>query len=121
MNTNQLINRQIRLARFPDGIPVEGDFELAECPLPEPEAGQLLCRTRYLSLDPYMRSQIAGRHISGSLAPGDMMRGESVCEVVGSGNPDFAEAEHELMAQLHRWMIIYRDVIPLPILPPSMR
>jgi len=37
------------------------------------------------------------------------------------GNPDYAEAEHELMAQLHRWMIIYRDVIPLPILPPSMR
>jgi len=38
-----------------------------------------------------------------------------------SGNPDYAEAEHELKAQLHRWMIIYRDVIPLPILPPSMR
>jgi len=37
------------------------------------------------------------------------------------GNPDYAESEHELMAQLHRWMIIYRDVIPLPILPPSMR
>ena len=37
------------------------------------------------------------------------------------GNPSYAEAEHELMAQLHRWMIIYRDVIPLPILPPSMR
>jgi len=38
-----------------------------------------------------------------------------------SGNPDYAEAEHELKAQLHRWMIIYQDVIPLPILPPSMR
>lgn len=36
-------------------------------------------------------------------------------------NPDYAEAQHELMAQLHRWMIIYQDVIPLPILPPSMR
>ncbi len=36
-------------------------------------------------------------------------------------NPDYEEAQHELMAQLHRWMIIYRDMIPLPILPPSMR
>jgi len=37
------------------------------------------------------------------------------------GESGYAEAEHELMAQLHRWMIIYRDVVPLPILPPSMR
>lgn len=37
------------------------------------------------------------------------------------GDPEYKEAQHELMAQLHRWMIIYRDVIPLPILPPSMR
>ncbi len=37
------------------------------------------------------------------------------------GDPDYKEIQHELMAQLHRWMIIYRDVVPLPILPPSMR
>jgi arylsulfatase A-like enzyme len=37
------------------------------------------------------------------------------------GDPAYAAAQHELMAQLHRWMIIYRDVVPLPILPPSMR
>ena len=37
------------------------------------------------------------------------------------GNADYAEEQHELMAQLHRWMIIYQDVVPLPILPPSMR
>jgi arylsulfatase A-like enzyme len=37
------------------------------------------------------------------------------------GDPDLQKKQHELMAQLHRWMIIYRDVVPLPILPPSMR
>jgi arylsulfatase A-like enzyme len=35
------------------------------------------------------------------------------------GDPAYKEAEHELTAQLHRWMIIYRDVVPLPILPPG--
>ena len=37
------------------------------------------------------------------------------------GDPDYKEAEHELMAALHRWMIIYRDVVPLPILPPPKK
>lgn len=36
-------------------------------------------------------------------------------------DPEYEKVQHELMAQLHRWMIIYRDVVPLPILPPSMR
>ena len=90
---NKSINRQIRLLSYPDGIPEEKNFELAESAVPEPESGQVLCQTRYLSLDPYMRSQIAGRHLSGSLAPGDLMRGESVCEVVRSLSPDFSEGQ----------------------------
>ena len=38
-----------------------------------------------------------------------------------SGDPKYAEEEHRFKAQLHRWMIMYWDVVPLPILPPSMR
>ena len=87
------INRQIRLLSYPDRIPEEKNFELVESSVPEPESGEVLCKTRYLSLDPYMRSQIAGRHLSGSLAPGDLMRGESVCEVVRSLSPDFKEGQ----------------------------
>ncbi|HMB59556.1 MAG TPA: NADP-dependent oxidoreductase [Xanthomonadales bacterium] len=83
------INRQITLARYPEGSPVEADFELTESNLPVAGPGQVLCRTRFLSLDPYMRSQIAGRHISGTIAPGDLMRGEAVCEVVESNTSAF--------------------------------
>jgi NADPH-dependent curcumin reductase CurA len=86
-------NRQVHLKQYPDGNPVDTDFEIIEAPIPECLAGQVLCRTRYLSLDPYMRSQIAGRHLSGSIAPGDMMRGESVCEVVQSGDDRFHAGE----------------------------
>lgn len=34
------------------------------------------------------------------------------------GDPAYKDAQQELMSQLHRWMIIYRDVVPLPIAPP---
>ena len=36
-----------------------------------------------------------------------------------SGKKMYKELEHEFKAQLHRWMIIYRDVVPLPIPPGS--
>ena len=57
--------------------------------MPEPGADGVLCRTRYLSLDPYMRSQIAGRHPSGTVVPGDVMKGETVSEVVRSNTASF--------------------------------
>jgi NADPH-dependent curcumin reductase CurA len=82
-------NRQIILGQYPQGRPAAGDFELIESDCPSPADGEVLCKTRFLSLDPYMRSQIAGRHISGSIAPGDMMRGESVGEVLESRDAAF--------------------------------
>lgn len=89
----QDINRQIRLKQYPDGCPVEADFEIVESPIPECQAGQVLCRVKYLSLDPYMRSQIAGRHFSGAIVPGDVMRGETVCEVIRSRDERFQPGE----------------------------
>lgn len=86
-------NRHVVLARYPDGVPAEGDFEIESKPASEPEEGQVLCKTLYLSLDPYMRSQIAGRHISGTIGPGDMMRGESVCEVISSRDDAFQQGQ----------------------------
>ncbi len=36
-----------------------------------------------------------------------------------AGKEEYREIEHTLKAALHRWMIIYRDIVPLPIPPPS--
>lgn len=83
--------RQVVLDRYPDGAPVAEDFRIIETPLPEPSNGEVLCKTEYLSLDPYMRSQIAGRHLSGTIVPGDTMRGETVSRVVASRNPRLPE------------------------------
>ena len=86
-------NRQIILESTPQGIPTSNNFTLRRLPMPQPGADEVLCRTRYLSLDPYMRSQIAGRHPSGAVAPGDVMKGETVSEVVRSNAASFSTGQ----------------------------
>tara|TARA_R110002110_G_scaffold415765_3_gene655260 strand:- start:23434 stop:24435 length:1002 start_codon:yes stop_codon:yes gene_type:complete len=75
---------QVQLLKTPTGLPQESDFSLAQIDMPVAESGQVLCETLFLSLDPYMRSQIAGRHLSGTVQPGDGMRGETVSRVLES-------------------------------------
>ena len=58
MNTPQAINRRIVLARRPQGEPQAEDFRLEKEPVPAAGPEQLLLRTRYLSLDPYMRGRM---------------------------------------------------------------
>ncbi len=62
MSAAPAVNRRIVLARRPQGEPQLQDFRLERVALPAAGAGQLLLRTRYLSLDPYMRGRMnAGR------------------------------------------------------------
>ncbi|MBL4800268.1 MAG: NADP-dependent oxidoreductase [Emcibacter sp.] len=82
-------NIQIRLKNRPENAPVAQDFEVFHGQIPVAGAGEVLCRSLYLSLDPYMRGQISGRHISGAIHPGDTMRGETISEIVTSDHPDF--------------------------------
>ena len=55
MGENVETNKQIVLRRVAQGMPAPDDFELVESPLPQPGDGEVLVRTIYLSLDPYMR------------------------------------------------------------------
>ena len=55
-----LTSRRVILKSRPVGMPKPGDFELVEAPVPAPRDGEILCRTLYLSLDPYMRGRISG-------------------------------------------------------------
>lgn len=85
-----LENLQIHLKTKPGGAPEASHFEAVPAEIPKPGDGEALCRIRYLSLDPYMRGQISGRHISGAVNPGDMLMGETVGEVISTNNPDLA-------------------------------
>ena len=82
---NAAINRQVRLAARPVGMPKESDFALAEEPVPEPGPGQALVRVLYLSLDPYMRGRMsAAKSYAPPVAIGGVMTGGAVGEVVRS-------------------------------------
>ncbi len=82
-------NTRILLKRQCEGIPVAGDFEITNAPIPDPADGELLCETIYLSLDPYLRGKISGRHLSGAIRPGDLMAGEAISRVLESRHPGF--------------------------------
>ncbi len=79
------INRQIVLAARPEGAPKDGDFRLVEAAVPEPGAGELLCRTIYLSLDPYMRGRMnAAKSYTPAVEIDEVMVGGAVSQVLRS-------------------------------------
>ena len=85
-----LINRQITLASRPVGLPKISDFQLTYSPLPSPAAGEVLVRSVYLSLDPYMRERMSAAASHGQpIAIGEVMTGGAVAFVVESSDPHF--------------------------------
>ena len=88
------INRKIVLKKPPEGIPVEGDFELLEEEINGPGSNQFLSKTIHLSLDPYIRGVITGRHIySEKVNVGDTIVGRTVSEIIESNHPEFKKGE----------------------------
>ncbi len=88
------VSRQIVLRSRPVGTPKPGDFDLVETPLPAPKDGEVLCRTIYLSLDPYMRGRIGGgRSYAQSVGPGQVIVGGTVGEVLESKHAGLAKGD----------------------------
>src|SRR5262252_960922 len=88
------VNRQFVLAARPVGMPRESDFTLTESPVPSLGDGQILLRTLFLSVDPYMRSRITGvRTYADPVDIGQRMIGGTVGQVVESRNAKFRPGE----------------------------
>ena len=94
MAQSSKINRRIVLASRPNGAPTDENFRLEEVPVPEPEEGQILLRTLYLSLDPYMRGRMSDAPSYADPVPvGDVMVGGTVSRVEKSRHTGFTEGE----------------------------
>jgi NADPH-dependent curcumin reductase CurA len=88
------INRQITLAARPVGMPKLDDFRLVKAEAPQPKDGEILLRTVWLSLDPYMRGRMsAGASYARALEVGDVIVGGTISAVVESHHPGFASGE----------------------------
>lgn len=59
MTAEAPLNRRIVLAQRPVGAPTSADFRLEESAVPEPAEGEVLLKTMYLSIDPYMRARMS--------------------------------------------------------------
>jgi NADPH-dependent curcumin reductase CurA len=83
-------NLQVLLASRPTGWVSESNFRIAETPIPAVGDGQVLVKSHYLSLDPYMRGRMNdSRSYAAKVEIGQVMGGEAVGEVVQSKNPQF--------------------------------
>jgi NADPH-dependent curcumin reductase CurA len=90
MPQSTALNRRVLLNSRPRGAPTAGDFRIESGPVPQPDTGQVLLRTLYLSLDPYMRGRMSdGPSYAAPVAIGDVMVGGTVSRVEASRHGDF--------------------------------
>ncbi|WP_425667194.1 NADP-dependent oxidoreductase [Vibrio tubiashii] len=87
-------NRRIVLASRPTGAPVAENFRLEESEKPQPQQGEMLLRSVYLSLDPYMRGRMSdAKSYADPVALDEVMVGGTVCQVEASNHPDYEVGE----------------------------
>ena len=88
------INRRIVLAERPAAYPEPKHFRLEEGPIPQPDEGEALVETIWLSLDPYMRGRMReGPSYATPVQIGGVMTGGVVGRVVESRTPDIAAGD----------------------------
>ncbi len=109
-------NRQWLLGKRPVGMVKESDFELHSAPIPKPDDGQVLVRTRWLAFEPAMRGWMEDRP---SYIPpvgiGEVMRGMTVAEVVESKLDGYAPGDRVTgMTGWQEWAVGDRGLRKLP-------
>src|SRR6201747_1319950 len=86
--------KRVVLASRPVGEPKPSDFRIEDYAPPSPGDGQVLLRTIWLSLDPYMRGRMSdGPSYSAPVPIDGVMEGGAVSEVIASSNPGFAKGD----------------------------
>lgn len=94
MSPTATLNRQILLAERPKGEPTEKTLRLTEVALPSAGADQMLLRTEFLSLDPYMRGRMSDApSYAAPVDIGGVMVGGTVARVVSSQITGFATGD----------------------------
>jgi NADPH-dependent curcumin reductase CurA len=89
-----LMNQQVLFLKHPIGAPKLDDFDLVEKPVPDLQDGEVLVKTLYFSLDPYMRGRMSdAKSYAQGFPLGEVMGGGAVCVVEESKNPTLKVGE----------------------------
>ena len=92
--SNDGLRRSVILKRRPRGEPVRDDFGIVEDAIPKPGPNEVVTRTIWLSIDPYMRGRLREEQTYAvAIQIGEVMTGETVGEVVASANPAFVPGD----------------------------
>ncbi|WP_299688578.1 NADP-dependent oxidoreductase [uncultured Vibrio sp.] len=92
-------NRRIVLASRPVGAPTQDNFRLETVAAPSINDGEMLLRSVYLSLDPYMRGRMSdAKSYADPVAIDEVMVGATVCQVEESKHADY---------QVGEWVLAY--------------
>jgi NADPH-dependent curcumin reductase CurA len=83
-------NKQIILASRPAGMAAADNFKIVDADIPQPQEGEVLLRTLYLSVDPYMRSRMSDRKsYVPPFALNEVITGGAIGEVIESRSKAF--------------------------------
>src|SRR5215217_9308427 len=90
---NATINRQILLVEKPIGKLGPEHFKMANGAVPEPKDGEVLVRSRYISLDAANRAWMHGATYRAAVEANTVMAGGGIAEVVSSKAPGLAPGD----------------------------
>jgi NADPH-dependent curcumin reductase CurA len=83
-------NKEIRFASRPTGLPSPENFEFVDTDAPQPDEGEVLIKTIFISVDPYLRGRMReGKSYVPPFVIGQVIESGVVGEVVESKSPDF--------------------------------
>lgn len=95
--TQPLTNTSILLRSRPAGLPTEANFEFVQSPVTELKEDQVLVRSIYLSVDPYMRGRMSeGKSYVEPYRVGEPISGGVVGEIVESNSALYKTGDHVL-------------------------
>src|SRR6185437_4629137 len=97
-------NKEIRFASRPAGMPTLDNFNIVDADTPQLNDGEVLVRTLYISVDPYLRGRMReGRSYVPPFQVGEVIMSGVVGEVVESRAPEFAPGD--IVTGMLRWRL----------------
>ena len=85
-----ILQQQIKLVKRPIGLPTKEDFEFIQAPIAVPAEGEVLVRTVYISVDPYLRGRMnEGKSYVAPFELDSVLVSGAIAQVVESKSPNF--------------------------------